>query len=49
MAIPPELTEGRVTDVMVVVDDDASYLSQSAVYETRYHGVSLAKLVKVDG
>jgi len=27
MAIPPELTEGRVTDVMVVVDDDASYLS----------------------
>jgi CheY-like chemotaxis protein len=27
MAIPPELAEGRGTDVVVVVDDDASYLS----------------------
>jgi len=27
MATPAELAEGKVTDVMVVVDDDASYLS----------------------
>ena len=27
MAIPSELAEGKVSDVMVVVDDDASYLS----------------------
>lgn len=27
MAIPPELAEGKVTDGVVVVDDDASYLA----------------------